>query len=166
VSPSKHPIDNCRQWPTDCSTGQIYSGPSGISRPHVDTPRSESQLGSLVVCLPSAFTGGILKVSHNGETVDFDWGSQSASRIQWAAFYSDCEHEITKVTAGHRITLTYNLYITDPVDPAGVLPSPIVEPASLPLYGQIKRLVDQPAFFPEGKLFWFCLQLRRACILC
>ncbi|KAL6049189.1 Fe2OG dioxygenase domain-containing protein [Balamuthia mandrillaris] len=30
--------------------------------------------------------------------------------VKWAAFYADCEHEILPVTAGHRITLTYNLY--------------------------------------------------------
>ncbi|KAJ9637854.1 hypothetical protein H2199_007349 [Coniosporium tulheliwenetii] len=32
----------------------IYSGPSGKFKPHVDTPRSEIQFGSLVVCLPCA----------------------------------------------------------------------------------------------------------------
>lgn len=32
-------------------------GPSGHFRTHVDTPRSGSQIGSLVVCLPAAFQG-------------------------------------------------------------------------------------------------------------
>lgn len=30
----------------------VYSGPSGRFKPHVDTPRGEGQFGSLVVCLP------------------------------------------------------------------------------------------------------------------
>ena len=34
-----------------------YRAPSGHFRPHVDTPRGEDQIGSLVVCLPTAFEG-------------------------------------------------------------------------------------------------------------
>jgi len=35
----------------------IYSGPGGFFRPHVDTPRRGEQFGSLVVCLPVRFQG-------------------------------------------------------------------------------------------------------------
>src|SRR6266481_5118479 len=31
----------------------------------------------------------------------------------YAAFFSDVEHEVTSVIAGHRVTLTYNLYFDD-----------------------------------------------------
>ena len=34
-----------------------YSAPSGMFKPHVDTPRASSQIGSLVVSLPSPFEG-------------------------------------------------------------------------------------------------------------
>ena len=34
-----------------------YSGPSGMFRAHVDTPRGETHAGSLVVGLPVAFEG-------------------------------------------------------------------------------------------------------------
>ncbi|SMR46687.1 unnamed protein product [Zymoseptoria tritici ST99CH_1A5] len=95
----------------------VYSGPSGKFKPHVDTPRSEFQLGSLVVSLPFDHEGGQLAVRNAGSEVLFDW-SKSANRgdagpcIKWAAFYSDCEHEVHQVTAGHRITLTYNLQLS------------------------------------------------------
>lgn len=36
--------------------------------------------------------------------------TSSPSAIYWAAFYSDCTHEVLPVTSGHRVTLTYNLY--------------------------------------------------------
>jgi hypothetical protein len=36
---------------------QIYSGPGGKFKAHVDTPRGATQFGSLVVCLPHSFTG-------------------------------------------------------------------------------------------------------------
>jgi len=35
----------------------VYSGPSGMFKPHIDTPRGRTQFGSLVVCLPTKFKG-------------------------------------------------------------------------------------------------------------
>ncbi|KAL5342051.1 hypothetical protein BJX70DRAFT_386462 [Aspergillus crustosus] len=100
----------------------VYSGPLGHFRKHVDTPRAANQIGSLVVCLPSAFKGGNLNIEHHGQ-----------KSIQWAAFYSDCEHEIKTITEGDCIILTYNLYVTEPV--GGAIPSPasIVDPKTLPI---------------------------------
>ena len=37
----------------------VYSGPSGMFKPHIDTPRGCTQFGSLVVCLPTEFKGAI-----------------------------------------------------------------------------------------------------------
>ncbi|KAL2222651.1 hypothetical protein M432DRAFT_595402 [Thermoascus aurantiacus ATCC 26904] len=138
-----------RRLTADLYKLNVYSGPSGTFRKHVDTPRSSSQIGLLVVCLPCQFKGEDLIVRHNGKQVTFDWSTESASTIQWAAFYSDCEHEITTVTEGDRITLTYNLYVTEPVGGALSQP-PIVEPKTLPLYGYIKELIEQPAFLQKG----------------
>ncbi|KAL4969935.1 2OG-Fe(II) oxygenase [Aspergillus stella-maris] len=128
----------------------VYSSPSGHFKKHVDTPRAENQIGSLVVCLPSAFTGGKLSVEHHGQKIEFDWAEKSNNTIQWAAFYSDCEHEIETITGGDRVTLTYNLYVTEPV--GGVIPSPtsIVEPRSLPVYGWMRDLLMQEDFMKDG----------------
>ncbi|OJJ42556.1 hypothetical protein ASPZODRAFT_76473 [Penicilliopsis zonata CBS 506.65] len=127
-----------------------YSGPSGLFRKHVDTPRSKHQIGSLVVCLPSAFQGGDLVVQHNGQTVVFDWSMRSSNTIQWAAFYSDCEHEIKQITSGDRITLTYNLFVTEPVGGAFPLSNGIINPKTLPLYSSIETLVGDPSFMEKG----------------
>ena len=35
----------------------VYSGPSGMFKPHVDTPRAADQMRSLVVCLSYAHKG-------------------------------------------------------------------------------------------------------------
>lgn len=89
----------------------IYSGPSGRFKSHVDTPRGMTQFGSLVVCLPHEHKSGNLVVRHGSQNMDFDFASQShVPVVQWAAFYSNCEHEVLEVESGHRITLTYNLY--------------------------------------------------------
>ena len=92
-------------------------------RSHVDTPRSPTMFGSLVVCLPQPHTGGQLKVKAPASSNDpdneavaavaghtFDWGPLSGEEpldVQWAAFYSDCFHEILPVTSGHRCALLY-----------------------------------------------------------
>ncbi|KAJ3051324.1 hypothetical protein HK097_007682 [Rhizophlyctis rosea] len=95
-------------------TAQLYKlnvyGPGGHFAAHVDTPRSKLMFGSLVVCLPSPFTGGELVVrGSNRDEVVLDWAPKANEKIQCVAFYSDCEHEIRPITSGHRITLTYNL---------------------------------------------------------
>jgi hypothetical protein len=40
-------------------TLNVYSCPSAMFKPHIDTPRGRTQFGSLVVCLPTKFTGTI-----------------------------------------------------------------------------------------------------------
>ncbi|KAK5629470.1 hypothetical protein RRF57_005185 [Xylaria bambusicola] len=123
----------------------VYSGPSGHFRAHVDTPRSIDQFGSLVVCLPVAHTGGQLRVHPEGrEDVIFDWGASEedigeSPAIEWAAFYSDCAHEVLEVTSGHRITLTYNLYATYGGGAVTSLSSP-VDMAHLSLYENLSSL--------------------------
>ncbi|KAG2416014.1 hypothetical protein HFD88_007206 [Aspergillus terreus] len=127
----------------------IYSGPSGLFRRHVDTPRARDQIGSLVVCLPSAFQGGDLMVRHGGKQVNFEWSDRSASAIQWAAFYSDCEHEIKTVTEGERITLTYNLYVIENGG-ASIPPSNVLDPKKFSLYTFLEGGLRQPDYMTQG----------------
>lgn len=89
----------------------IY-GENHFFKAHQDTPRSADMFGSLVVCLPSGFKGGNLLIRYNEKETVFDWQKKRGDRkkIQWATFYSDCEHEIERIESGHRVTLTYNLY--------------------------------------------------------
>jgi hypothetical protein len=128
---------------------QIYQGPSGMFKPHVDTPRSDLQIGSLVVCLPCAYEGGQLVVRHQGHSTIFDW-SGSATDVQWAAFYSDCEHEVLEMTSGHRITLTYNLFVRHGLgEIAGR--SEALDAQQLPVYKEVKDVLANPGFMPDGK---------------
>ena len=89
----------------------IYAS-GGFFKTHVDTPRSERMFGSLVVCLPTHFNGGELIVRHHEQEIKYDWSStatDTSSKLHWAAFFSDIEHEVLPVTEGYRVTLTYNL---------------------------------------------------------
>lgn len=82
----------------------------------------------------------------------FDWGAKSDhARIHWAAFYSDCEHEVLEVTSGHRLTLTYNLFA---VRGAGRLTgeSSTLNAAHLPLFRTLKGILSQNPFDGKGKI--------------
>ena len=131
----------------------VYSGPSGLFRPHVDTPRSEVQIGSLVVCLPVPFDGGALAVTHQQEEVVYDWaGSSSADGtpfVQWAAFYSDCEHEVLEVTSGHRVTLTYNLFLAPGTSLLAGRPTSL-DRERLPLAVNLRNMLANADFMPDG----------------
>ncbi|WP_227999707.1 2OG-Fe(II) oxygenase [Nocardia australiensis] len=73
---------------------------------HQDFEKADGMIGTLVVTLPSAFTGGELVIEQRGTRVT-DQGSPE--ELSFVAFYGDCEHEVLPVTDGFRITLTYNL---------------------------------------------------------
>ena len=84
---------------------------------HQDTEKDDSMVGTLVVTLPSSYTGGELMVEHDGERTAYR-GSRAA--LSLAAFYADCRHEVLRVRSGYRITLTYNLFLHgDTSRPAG-----------------------------------------------
>jgi hypothetical protein len=65
-------------------------------------------VGTLVVTLPSSYSGGELMVWHNEERKAYR-GSKTA--LSLVAFYADCRHEVLRVKSGYRITLTYNLLL-------------------------------------------------------
>jgi len=71
---------------------------------HRDTVRGEGHIGTLVVILNSAYTGGELEVTHDGRT-EIVTGAYS-----WVAMYGDCLHKINPVTFGTRVSLIYDIY--------------------------------------------------------
>jgi 2OG-Fe(II) oxygenase superfamily len=82
--------------------------------PHQDSEKDDTMIATLVVTLPSAYTGGELVVHHLGETTTY---RGSKTQLSLVAFYADCRHEVRPVTSGHRISLTYNLLLQgDPAD--------------------------------------------------
>lgn len=133
----------------------IYAGPTGCFKSHVDTPRGHNMFGSLVVCLPSQFAGGALLTRHNGEQITYDWSSSAknpAKDVHWAAFYSDVEYEILPVTEGYRITLTYNLYHCEKN------PVPTVDVSTSPFYNHLKSSLENPHFLRGGGTLGFTCQ--------
>jgi predicted 2-oxoglutarate/Fe(II)-dependent dioxygenase YbiX len=80
-------------------------------KPHQDSEKSDDMVGTLVVVLPSQYTGGALTVEHRGERSTFKRLATQAKDLSLLAFYADCHHEISPVSTGVRVALTYRLVL-------------------------------------------------------
>ena len=125
---------------------------------------------SLVVVFPTAHAGGALKLRHGSNECTVDPAittavdNTTAPVISYIAFYSDVEHEVTPVTSGYRVSLTWNLYLqpmVEPPDYSPSMPSPLVRPkiseSELALKIAFTRILSDKDFLPEGGLLGFGL---------
>lgn len=135
-------------------------GAGSFCKSRVDTPRSDTMIGSLVVVLPTPHIGGSLLFRHRRTKYTFDSAeavSGDAPRATFAAFFSDVEYEVTEVTSGHLVTLTYHLYRTAS-SPSGI-PSGVTlqNQTSSNLQAALASLLSSPKFLPNGGLLAFGL---------
>jgi predicted 2-oxoglutarate/Fe(II)-dependent dioxygenase YbiX len=75
---------------------------------HRDTVRGKGHIGTVVVILNSAYSGGELEITHGGRT------EVVTGPYHWVAMYGDCLHKINPVTSGTRVSLIYDIYTTSP----------------------------------------------------
>ncbi|MDS4041453.1 MAG: 2OG-Fe(II) oxygenase [Candidatus Competibacter sp.] len=78
---------------------------------HRDTEKAPGMFATLIIVLPSLYTGGELRVCHRDREVQLDMRCSEPSEVAFAAFYADCVHEILPVASGCRLTLVYNLLL-------------------------------------------------------
>jgi len=123
-------------------------------------------IGSLVVIFPTPHQGGTLILRHNGQEYTFDSGLE-LSRVEkpsvgYVAFYSDVEHEVSVVESGYRVSLTYNLYVSDASTQQQDVLNASRNAASvmhneLDLKQALSNLLDEKTFLPEGGTIGFGL---------
>lgn len=83
-------------------------------KPHQDSEKSDQMFGSLVVILPSEYTGGSVTVEQRGEKKVFRRLECQAKDLCLLAFYADCNHAVSPIKSGVRVALTYQLRIKGP----------------------------------------------------
>jgi len=144
----------------------IHVGTGSFFKAHKDTPRSTDMFGSLVIVFPAPHEGGALVLRHGGDETAFDSGAMlkdaKEPSIAYVAFFSDVKHEVLPVTAGHRVTITYNLYFRelpsqarDPTQSSKIYRTlPPTENAFLVAFQQ---LLADPMFLPNGGVLGFGL---------
>ena len=94
--------------------GKIYKlliyGPGGKFAEHRDTEKHQGMFGTLIIQLPSVFTGGDLIVKHKNSSKVYENSSpEKLSRCSYVAHYASCPHELTEVNSGYRTALVYSL---------------------------------------------------------
>lgn len=138
-------------------------GSGSFFKAHKDTPRGENMFGSLVVVFPTRHEGGALQLHHKGQEWTFDSASitstQNVPSIAYVAFYGDVEHEVSMVTSGYRVTLTYNLYFDDDTTSN---PSPSyhswMKEDELALRTSLSALLNHRDLLPDGGYLGFGLE--------
>ena len=125
--------------------------------------------GSLVIVFPTPHEGGVLLLRHRGKEWTFDSGREITVErqpsIRYVAFFSDIEHEVTPVTSGHRVTLTYNLYFDDDFGPTttseGSVSRPLLSAQSAnrrTFQETFEALLQNPEFLADGGTLAFGLR--------
>ena len=76
---------------------------------HRDTEKAAGMFATLILVLPSIYTGGALLVRHRDREARLELSCPEPSQVAFAAFYADCVHEVLPITSGYRLALVYNL---------------------------------------------------------
>jgi len=94
----------------------LVYGPGQFFASHQDSEKTDDMLGTLVVSLPSRFTGGTMSIEHHDAKMRV---GGSDKHLTFIAFYADCRHEVHPIKQGYRIVLTYNLILEGNATVAG-----------------------------------------------
>ncbi|KAI1261469.1 hypothetical protein F5Y18DRAFT_440368 [Xylariaceae sp. FL1019] len=81
-------------------------------KPHRDSQKVDGMIATLVICLPSTHKGGDVYLFHAGQPRVFSTSDESLFNTTALAWFTDVVHEVTKITSGHRLVLTYNVIHT------------------------------------------------------
>ena len=118
--------------------------------------------GSLVIVFPTKHEGGALMLRRGGNKWIFDSAAMIQTQVNlsiaYVSFYSDVEHEVTVVTSGYRVTLTYNLFFsTGPTNnSAPTIPTPSTTEIAFEM--ALSMLLSDKTFMEQGGFLGFGLQ--------
>ena len=65
--------------------------------------------GTLIIVLPSPFTGGVVTARNGPQEIKFNTAPDSHFGTSFTCIYSDIFHKVHPVESGFRLVLSYNL---------------------------------------------------------
>jgi len=80
-----------------------------LFKPHQDSEKDDEMVATLVVILPSQYSGGTVSVEHRGQKKVFRRVEHQAKDLSLLAFYADCHHAVSPIQSGVRVALIYQL---------------------------------------------------------
>jgi len=126
--------------------------PGGCLKSYTDTHWSGQMFGSLIVCLPTQFSGGELVVSHQKKQIKYNCSSSSSDPLNslcWAAYFGDVEKEVFPVTEGYQVTLMYNLYYGVEINRSAI------DMMNNPFFRTLQAVLSNPMFMRDGGILAF-----------
>mmetsp|Transcript_26864 Transcript_26864/g.77123 ORF Transcript_26864/g.77123 Transcript_26864/m.77123 type:complete len:562 (-) Transcript_26864:1188-2873(-) len=102
-------------------------------RIHKDTQRNKEMFGSLLVFLPTDYSGGDFLL-HDGDAFDGERFNNEtrvaleSGQCRWLTFLADIPHRVMPVESGHRLVLAYNLRREKLAEPQRGRPAPLAAP--------------------------------------
>ena len=110
---------------------------------------------------PTTHEGGTLHLRRKDNEWTFNSSTPStAPSIKYIAFYNAVEHELSLVTSGYRVSLTYNLYYDDAPLPTGPLRADGVTEEEAKLRQTLSALIENLDFLPDGGYLGFGLRYQ------
>ncbi|KZS90679.1 hypothetical protein SISNIDRAFT_551429 [Sistotremastrum niveocremeum HHB9708] len=80
-----------------------------------DTDQTSPTFASLLVVLPSPFSGGQIQVSHNSQIKTFTLAENSEYNTSFVASYTSTDLQLQPITRGYLFALSYNLIVPSSV---------------------------------------------------
>ncbi|KAM0223903.1 hypothetical protein ACHAPA_005351 [Fusarium lateritium] len=93
-------------------------GPSPAVKSAVGSGQSNNTIGYLTICLPSRHEGGSFHLSFGNRTAEVSTAPSSALDLSAFGWFSDTECKVKELVSGYRLTITYELYKNEPVQPS------------------------------------------------
>jgi predicted 2-oxoglutarate/Fe(II)-dependent dioxygenase YbiX len=108
-------------------------------KPHRDAQHTNGHTLSLVVDLGSDADGGAVRFTHGRQSAE--WASHTSA---WACWFASVMHEVTPVTRGHRVVLTFDVIVTPPPATTRSLLAPVPKLGGVPPFAQLvwERIVS------------------------
>ncbi|KAJ7648962.1 hypothetical protein DFH06DRAFT_1331987 [Mycena polygramma] len=130
---------------------KVY-GPGASPNKYSESPQGNYMIGSLVVVLPAPHVGAKVLVQHQEASSALDPASElaaaSSPAIWYMASYGDVPHTVEPLAAGHRVILTYTLFLVDPSVPS--VQPPTLTSTERRLEDTLRALLADSAFLPAG----------------
>ncbi|KAI4523656.1 hypothetical protein K525DRAFT_282472 [Schizophyllum commune Loenen D] len=137
-------------------------GKDSFFKPHKDTPRGTHYTGTLVMIFPAPHEGGQLVFTSGKNEWTVDAASEifhgGAPHVVFVAFYGDVTHEVLPVLSGHRVTLTWNIFVAWPHTPIAV-PREVLD-YDVVLKNALADLLADERLLPNGGYLAFGLRYQ------
>ncbi|TCD67253.1 hypothetical protein EIP91_000330 [Steccherinum ochraceum] len=90
----------------------VLYGPGSQLAAQEEPDQVDGHFATLVVVLPSKYTGGAAHLSHEDNSICYDHSGTSAFQTAVMAWYTGVAAEVREVTSGYQLALVYNLVQT------------------------------------------------------